>query len=132
MKKFSLIKSRIRKFADSQSIKISEIYAKTGITDGTFSNSSGITEDNLLKLFSYYKQINANWLITGEGEMLNTTTESAEKNNDTIVAQKKLIAMQEKEIARLEQELSAIKSANKSQGSIATRVAPHPEELTDK
>lgn len=129
MKKFSLIKSRIREFADSQGIKISEIYAKTGITDGTFSNSSGITEDNLLKLFSYYNQINANWLITGEGEMLKTTTESAEKNNDTIVAQKKLIAMQEKEIARLEQELSATKSANKPQGSIATRVAPHPEEL---
>lgn len=88
-----------------------------------------VSFDIAQSIINKFIDVNAEWLLIGEGEMLKSTTDHPQMENETIIAQKKLIAMQEKEIARLEQELSATKSANKPQGSIATRVAPHPEEL---
>lgn len=72
MKKFSLIKENIRKYADFKGIDIKEIYKNTGIVDGTFSNSSGMSEQNLLKFFSFYNEINLEWLLTGKGEMISS------------------------------------------------------------
>ena len=34
------------------------------------SQSNGISEDSVLKFLSYYRDISAEWLLTGEGEML--------------------------------------------------------------
>lgn len=134
MKKFSQIKHRIRQFASSQGINLSEVYAKTGLVDGTLSNSSGITEDNLLKFFSKYSYVNANWLLTGEGEMLKDSNEnSGNIINVNSELQNKLIAIQEKEIARLEKELTDIKSLQKpvreAKGSSTAGVAKSEEKL---
>ena len=34
------------------------------------SQSNGISEDSVLKFLSYYRDISAEWLLTGEGEMI--------------------------------------------------------------
>jgi hypothetical protein len=73
MKKFSILKERIRLFAESKQISIREVYSKTGISDGTFSNSSGLNEETLLKLVNYFTDLDANWLLTGTGSMLKSS-----------------------------------------------------------
>ncbi len=82
MKKFSPIKERIRQYIEYKRIKISHVYEKTGITDGTFSNSSGLSEDNLMKFFSFYSDINPEWLLTGNGNMLKNNTPVAQHTID--------------------------------------------------
>lgn len=83
MKKFSLIKENIRKYADFKGIDIKEIYKNTGIVDGTFSNSSGMSEQNLLKFFSFYSEINLEWLLTGKGEMISSKKRPPQTINST-------------------------------------------------
>jgi hypothetical protein len=70
MKKFSILKERIRLFAEVQQITMHEIYIKTGISDGTFSNSSGLNEHSLLKFINYFSNLNTHWLLTGNGSMM--------------------------------------------------------------
>lgn len=79
---FSVLKLRILQYAEKQSIKKSDIYANTGISDGILSQKNGISEDNILKFLSYYKDINPDWLLYGNGDMLrseNIVSEPSEK-----------------------------------------------------
>ena len=114
-KKFSQLKERIRLYAKNQNISMREIYEKTGISDGTFSNSSGLSEDNLLKLFSYFSDLDANWLLSGQGSMKkelgkgNFSLEETNQHNED----KYILALQKKMIQKLEKELEKIKQAKK-------------------
>lgn len=114
-KKFSQLKERIRLFSKNQGISMREIYEKTGISDGTFSNSSGLNEENLLKMFSYFTCLDANWLLTGQGSMiketgkLNSSVLETNQNSED----KYILALQEKMIQKLEKELEKIKQAKK-------------------
>lgn len=109
IKKFSILKERIRLFAESQKISMREIYDKTGISDGTFSNSSGLNEDSLLKFFSYFTDLNANWLLTGCGPMM------LENNNydSTVDEEEYVVGLQKKLIIKLENELTELKDEKK-------------------
>ena len=114
-KKFSQLKERIRLFAKNQNISMREIYEKTGISDGTFSNSSGLNEDNLLKLFSFFSDLDANWLLTGQGPMkkeLGKTNLSSEETNQH-TEDKYILALQKKMIQKLEKELEKIEQTKK-------------------
>ncbi len=114
-KKFSQLKERIRLFAKNQNISMREIYDKTGISDGTFSNSSGLNEDNLLKLFSYFNDLDANWLLTGQGSMskelgkANLSLEETNQHNED----KYILALQKEMILKLERELEKLKQSQK-------------------
>ena len=132
MKNFSIIKERIRQYSKRKGISIKEIYDKTGISDGTFSNKSGITEDNLLKFFNCYTDVDANLLIKGKEDFSQLT------DNKNANLQDKLITMLEKEIIRLEKENSALKKQllhskkeRKSATSDSFLVCP-PSELNTK
>lgn len=70
MRDFSIIKQRILQYLEFKGISKYECYQKTGITNGVFSQKSGISEDNLLSFLSYYRDISTDWLLTGRGEML--------------------------------------------------------------
>ena len=69
-KSFSVLKSRIRHFAKVHKISMREIYDKSGISVGTFSNSSSLSEEALFKMLSCFEELDANWLITGKGDMI--------------------------------------------------------------
>jgi hypothetical protein len=103
MRKFSILKERIRIFADYKKISMREIYDKTGISNGTFSNYSGLNEDSLLKFCNYFNDLDVNWLLTGKGAMLknieNYLTEDDLNQPDTL---KELIELQKKLINKLE------------------------------
>ena len=70
MRDISIIKQRILQYIENKGISKYECYQKTGITNGVLSQNNGMSEDNLLRFLSYYKDINIEWLITGRGDML--------------------------------------------------------------
>ena len=111
MKKFSVLKERIRLFSEYHKISMREIYDKTGISDGTFSNSSGLNEDSLLKFFSHFNELDANWLLTGTGSMIKdkTTVSSNTIATNSVVNEKYIIELQKKLILKLEKKISETK-----------------------
>lgn len=70
MREISPIKQNILKYLDSIGVSKYEFYQKTGISNGILSQKNGLSEDNILRLLSYYTDINPEWLITGKGSML--------------------------------------------------------------
>lgn len=44
----------------------------TGITRGILDQENGMNEENTARFLEQFPEINANWLLTGEGEMLKT------------------------------------------------------------
>lgn len=70
MKKFSVLKTRIRDYAKYKGIELKKIYKDTKMSDGTLSNDSGLGEDNLLTFLAYATDINLQWFFTGKGPIL--------------------------------------------------------------
>ncbi len=70
MRENSVIKQRILQYAVYKGISRYEIYKKTGITNGVLSQSTGISEENILKFLSYFKEVSPDWLIIGKEPMI--------------------------------------------------------------
>lgn len=89
MRDFSIIKKNILYFIESQNISKYELYKNTGISNGVLSQKGGMSEENTIKFLSYYKEISADWLLTGEGSMLKTSGQNVVQNSgsDSINAQ---------------------------------------------
>lgn len=68
----SPIKQRILSFAGTLGISKRDFYTKIGVSRGTLESKTGITEDVITKFFATYPQVNIEWLMTGEGDMLKT------------------------------------------------------------
>ena len=76
MGKFSFLKEKIFQYLEFKGITKSDFYKKTGITSGTLSHSSGLGEENLLKIFLTYKEISLEWMFRGEGQMIRGVQEN--------------------------------------------------------
>jgi hypothetical protein len=63
-------KDRIIQFLESKEISKNKFYIQTGISNGTLDKKSGITGDTITKVHKVYPEINLEWLISGDGEML--------------------------------------------------------------
>lgn len=70
MREISFIKEKILKYLDFKGVSKYEFYQKTGVSNGVLSQKNGLSEDNILKFLSYYTDVNPEWLLTGNGEML--------------------------------------------------------------
>lgn len=68
--KISPIKQRILRFAEKLGISKREFYNKIGVSRGTLESKTGITEDVVAKFIAVYPEVNTEWLIRGEGDML--------------------------------------------------------------
>lgn len=66
----SLLKQRISHFLDLKGETKAEFYKKTGISNGVLSQSNGLSEDNIMRFLSSYRDINTEWLLKGEGSIL--------------------------------------------------------------
>jgi len=107
---FSILKQRILQFTESQGIKNSEVYAITGISNGILSQNGGLSEDSLLKFLSFYKNISIDWLLTGEGDMLQNSSEKSTNSSEKCIEKMtNYIEMLEKENKKLNKELEEIK-----------------------
>lgn len=78
--KKSIVKQNILQVIDIKGITKYEFYKKTRITRGILDQNNGMSEENIARFLACYPEIDANWLITGEGSMYrvcgaeNTTT----------------------------------------------------------
>jgi hypothetical protein len=68
-REFSILKERIVQYLEYKGINRATFYKESGIANGVFSQSNGISEDNLLKFLNICSDINADWLLFGRGEM---------------------------------------------------------------
>lgn len=66
----SNIKQRILLFAKSKGFSKRKIYLDTGIANGVFDKKTGLSEDNIERFISTYKEVDPAWLLTGIGSML--------------------------------------------------------------
>ena len=85
MREFSFVKQNILYFIEKQNISKYELYKKTGISNGVLSQKGGMSEENTIKFLSFYTEVSADWLLTGKGEMLKTSTQNITQNGNTNV-----------------------------------------------
>lgn len=70
MQEKSLIKQNILQFIDTKGISKYKFYQKTGITRGVLDQNNGMSEENTTRFLACFPEVNPEWLITGQGEML--------------------------------------------------------------
>lgn len=70
MTNISTQKERILKFLEFKGISKNKFYIKTGISNGVLDKKSGLSMDTVEKFYSTYEEVNAEWLLTGKGDML--------------------------------------------------------------
>lgn len=70
MKNISTQKERILKYIDYKGITKNKFYKETGISNGVLDKSSGLSMDTVEKFYSTYNEVNPEWLLTGNGEMI--------------------------------------------------------------
>ena len=70
MTNFSTQKERILQFIDYKGISKNKFYIETGISNGVLDKKSGLSMETVEKFYSKFPEINPEWLLTGEGEML--------------------------------------------------------------
>lgn len=73
MDKISTIKERILSFLECNDIKKADFYQATGVADSNFKGKNLYSQpggDVLVKILTSYPNISAEWLLTGEGDML--------------------------------------------------------------
>lgn len=80
----SLIKRNILNYLAVSGISKYEFYKHSKISRGTLDNTSGLTEENILKFLVYAPQINPDWLLLGKGEMLKSVPENRDEDNRTV------------------------------------------------
>ncbi|NLL27992.1 MAG: helix-turn-helix transcriptional regulator [Bacteroidales bacterium] len=81
---FSFLKQNILKYLDFKGISKYEFYQKTGVSNGVLSQTSGLSEDGILKFISYYTDVNPEWLLTGKGEMIKSDRPALIETQDII------------------------------------------------
>ena len=128
---FSPIKQRILLFYSNLGISKRQFYDKIGVSRGTLESKTGATEDVVAKFLATYPEVSAEWLITGEGEMIKhsgeakapagaVTTERADKapaapsNSYTDRHLLDIIRQQAEEIGRLKERLHTLQTADKT------------------
>ena len=82
------------------------------------SYDDGMNEENIAKFLAYFPNINANWLITGEGSMYRDTTEQSGTNppnrDKYIQMLESKIEDQQKIIDLLEDKIKSLTGSNAS------------------
>lgn len=99
----SVLKKRISQYLDSKGITKKDFYKNTGISNGVLSQNNGLSEENVMRLFSFYRDINPVWFLLGTGEMLiGDLPGSGDDVSRDIIAEK------EKEIRELNREIGKL------------------------
>ena len=74
------IKERLLAYIRQKGIRPSEFERNAGLSNAYIQNvKNSIGADKLKGIISYYKDLNPEWLLTGEGEMLKSPSPDAEK-----------------------------------------------------
>ena len=81
----SEIKRRILEYLKINGISKASFYEASGIAASNFKGAGAVSElggDKIVKILTLYKDLNANWLLTGRGNIFNTKTPENGDNTD--------------------------------------------------
>lgn len=117
-----IVLDRIEQFAEKQGIKIGALEKTIGASKGVLSRAiaqkSDIQSKWLSKLVENFPQIDANWLLTGEGSMYRETTAQGGTNppnrDKYIQMLESKIEDQQKIIDLLEDKIESLSGSNAS------------------
>ena len=93
--KISPIKERILIFANTLGISKREFYNKIQVSRGTLESRTGITEDILAKFIATYPEVSIEWLLTGEGSMLNEVKSKIQPNHTFALSTDRKVQVQD-------------------------------------
>jgi phage repressor protein C with HTH and peptisase S24 domain len=79
----SLVKRNISLYLSSKGITPYEFYKESGTTRGILGQNNGISEDNISRFLAYAPDVNVGWLLTGEGNMLKSESDTHESVSST-------------------------------------------------
>lgn len=140
----SAIKRNILRYLESKGISQYQCYKDTGITRGVLGQSTGISEDNLIKFLDHYRDVSTEWLITGEGDMLLDesairTTQHVTGNNNTVAGRDlttstanipELIAMTNQHQSTISDLVSTISKQQATISELVTTVSRQQQDIS--
>lgn len=124
-----MIVDRIRQIIDYKQISVRKFCIEIGVSNGFLDKVKDVGVEKVAKILYTYPEINPEWLVTGNGEMIKQQpspklpidTSRMDELNEMIEMQRKLIKNLEAEVKRLEKELE------KSQSFPSSRMAADDE-----
>ena len=87
--KIDEIKQRILYFAEKQEIKRIDLYKKIGLSQSNFSGlgaKSSLKSENIVKVLIVFRNLNPDWLLLGNGEMLRNPANVNAGNGQQVIA----------------------------------------------
>ncbi len=115
---------RLKQYADSQKITLNQIAIKIGISNSYFSkmlkNSGSIGEDIVRKILLSYEDIDVEWFVTGNGEMLKQKSRAADAIHGGVINEVLVQALADANATILlqQQQLNSCMSVNNPPPSI--------------
>jgi len=104
------ITERIKQIIEYKSISVRKFCIEIGVSNGFLDKVKDIGCEKVLKILKTYPDISAEWLISGEGEMLKSMKKEASNNSNSVVD--KLLCRleaQSEELGRLKREIKDLK-----------------------
>lgn len=86
-----MIKDRVIQAIENKGIAKESFYAKIGMTSANFrgkAKSTPLNSTAIENILSEIPDLNANWLLTGKGDMLNTPSPRSSEREDALIAYK--------------------------------------------
>lgn len=122
-RKFLNSKERVIHYIESKNISKNKFYTLTGVSNGVLDKKSELSISTIEKIYYTFPDLSLEWILFEKGEMLR---ENIEKNQQNGAVSEKIFReiLEEnqklnREIGRLEGELSAIKKAAAPVGEVA-------------
>jgi len=80
------IKDRLDSFRNSRNITVQAFEIMLGASNGSWSKTKSVSEENLLAFIKIFPEISLQWLIKGEGEMYDSSFRGSSNNaNDELI-----------------------------------------------
>ena len=122
--KKSIVKQNILQIIEIKGLTKYDFYKKTRITRGVLDQNNGMSEDNIARFLAYFTDIDANWLLTGEGSMYRTPgvmNEAPPPDRDEVVRLlREKVADQQRIIDLLDEKLEAVMAGGNTDTEIAS------------
>lgn len=100
-----MITDRILRFIELKDINKNQFYKKTGLSNGFLDKVRDIGASKIEQILTTFPEINPEWLLTGNGDMLKTAGSVAEKES----SQSEILALLRWKVSKLEEENAELK-----------------------
>ena len=105
-------KDRILHYAEIKGIKVSELEKNISMSRNYFKNTSKVSVEAVVNFLSVYREVSPEWLLTGEGEMLRSSS-SEESPKEEPSTDSRLLSLIESQQRTIERQASTIENLSR-------------------